>query len=108
MKFSGLVGFVTTKEIRPSVWDYEVIEKPFRGEINKMASRWNQTSYKNDDVVIAQTISIVMDPWTNEHFHQIKFVVWKGAAIQVSNITVEYPRLTLELGGVYNGQRATK
>lgn len=105
-KWHGKVGFVMSEEIRPSVWEDVVTEKFFKGDMLKLGSRWTNTEYKNDDLVIANRISILMDPWMTKHFHQIKFVVWKNAAFKVANIEVEYPRLTLELGGVYNGPRA--
>lgn len=105
-KFSGVIGFAISTEVRPSVWDDIILEKKYKGDLIRLGSRWQVTENRNDDLVIANRISIIMDPWAQEHFYQIKFVIFHNAAFKVTNIEVEYPRLILELGGVYNGPRA--
>jgi len=56
----------------------------------------------NDDISISNQISIIADPFANNNFHAMKYVVFMGAKWKVSEVTVEYPRLILSIGGLYN------
>ncbi|MCM1224006.1 MAG: hypothetical protein NC548_57095, partial [Lachnospiraceae bacterium] len=56
----------------------------------------------NDDISIANEISIVADPFANENFYSMRYVVFRGAKWKISNVEVQYPRLILTIGGVYN------
>ena len=58
----------------------------------------------NDDLNINMTLSIVADPFAYQNFHQIKYAEYMGSKWKVSSIEVQYPRLILTLGGVYNGE----
>lgn len=103
MKYYGNVGYVTTEEVRPSVYKPVVKELPYYGEVTSLSRRIDASGKVNDDVTISNSISIVSDPYALQNFHAIRYVVWQGVKWKVSNVTVNYPRLNLTLGGVYNG-----
>ena len=58
----------------------------------------------NDNININQQISIVSDPYANKNFHQIRFIEYMGTKWKVTSVQVEFPRLILEVGGVWNGE----
>ena len=61
----------------------------------------------NDDISIANEISVVADPFACQNFHRMRYIEFMGAKWKVSNVEVQYPRLILTIGGVYNaGQTA--
>ena len=106
-KWYGTVGYIETKETSLGVWKPEVTERKYFGDVLRNSSRWSTSSDStNDDLNISNQISIVADPFAYRNFHSIKYVEFMGAKWKVSNIRVERPRLTLSLGGVYNGEQA--
>lgn len=105
MKFSGPIGFAETVEIRPGVMQPKIAEKHYKGDVLRKISRWQQGEQANDDLNVNNQISIVANEYAFTHFSSIKYVVWMGTAWKVNTVTVEPPRLVLEIGGVYNGER---
>ncbi len=104
-RFFGKVGFgITRKTDVPGVWDQTVItERDYFGDVLRNSRRWQKGEDINDDLVMSHEISIVADPYAMDHFHAMRYVVWTGARWTVTNVTVQYPRLILTIGGVYNG-----
>lgn len=105
-KWFGIVGYGVATEVRPGIWKDVISERKYYGDILQN-TRMLQTSDKvNDDINISNRISIIADPFAYENFHSIRFVEFMGAVWKVNNIDVQYPRLILSVGGVYNGERA--
>lgn len=102
-KYFGLIGYITQKEISPGVWNDEVIERSYRGDILQNIRRWQQSEYKNDNLVLSNQISIIADPFAYENFSTIRYVWWMGVRWKVDSIEIQRPRLLLMLGEVYNG-----
>lgn len=105
-KFYGMIGYAETKETSPGVWTETITERPYKGDIKRMFKRWDTGEKVNDDLDVSNEISILSDPYADQHFHLIRYVAWAGARWKVKNVTVERPRLRLTIGGVYNGQQA--
>lgn len=107
MKFSGIVGFwFGDKEVKPGVYRPKIEEKTYVGDILSNRRRFQQAeNTTNDDLIVTSQISILSDLYLQKNWPSIKYVVWNGTAWKVTNVDVSYPRLTLDLGGVYNGQR---
>lgn len=102
-RFYGTIGFCRTVETRPSVYTEEWETRNYYGDVLRNIRRWQSTENLNDDIVLNNQISIVADSYVLENFAYIKYVEWSGAKWKVSNVDVQYPRLILEIGGVYNG-----
>lgn len=102
-KFYGTIGFAETEETKPGVWKEQIVERKYYGDLNRNNRRLQTADKLNDDVTISNEISIVADPYANNHFHSIRYVEFQGARWKVSNIDVQFPRLILTLGGLYNG-----
>ena len=102
-KYYGAVGFMDTKETTPGVWTEEITERNYCGDIFRNTRRQDPVPNEvNDKINIQNQISIVMDPYANEHFFNIRYVTWQGVKWKVSSIEVQYPRLVLTVGGIYN------
>lgn len=102
-KFYGVIGFAAPVEITPGVWDEGIVERKYYGDLTRNTRRLQSGDKVNDDLNIANEISIVADPYANQNFHMMRYVEFMGAKWKVSNVEVQYPRLILSLGGVYNG-----
>lgn len=102
-KFYGAIGFADQVETVPGVYEEEITERNYYGDLTRNTRRLQSTSNVNDNLNIANEISIVSDPYANQNFHKIRYATFMGTKWKVSNVEVLYPRLILELGGVYNG-----
>ncbi len=103
MKFYGPVGFSEEVEKRRGVFVQEPVEYNYSGDVLKRSVRLQGGESVNDDLNVQHQISILADPYARKHFYTIKYVKWMGAAWKVTDVTEQYPRLVLTLGGVYNG-----
>lgn len=102
-KFFGEIGFAVLTEDVPGVWNETIIPLCYYGDLTRNTRRLKTTDQVNDDVHVANQISIVSDPYANQNFHMIRYVKFMGAKWKVTDVEVQYPRLILTLGGVYNG-----
>ena len=106
-KFYGVIGYAVTKETAPGVWTEEIAEQSYYGDLTRNMRRLQDSGDLNDDIYVANEISIVADPYANANFHSMRYVAFMGAKWKISKVEVQYPRLILTLGGVYNGKQAT-
>ena len=105
MKFSGMIGFVVSTEVRPSIWKDVAVEKHYKGDVLRAIAKWQPDESATDDTGISNQISIVANPYAYEHLHEIRYVVWRNVPWKVTTIEDHRPRLILSIGGVYNGDR---
>ena len=102
-KWFGIVGYGITVETKPGVWTEETVERDYYGDLIRNSRRLQSSSEKvNDDLTISNQLSIVSDPYAYENFHSMRYVKFMGAKWKVTDVEVQYPRLILTLGGVYN------
>lgn len=106
-KWYGKVGFGLSEETSPGVWKPNIIERRYAGDIFKTASKMVSSDSQNDDIRISNEIRILADPFANLNFHSIRYVEFMGTLHKVDNVSVQYPRLILSVGGVYNGKQAS-
>lgn len=102
-KWYGLIGFAETVEISPGVYEEEITEHQYYGDVVRDTRRLQNSSQLNDNVNISNNISIIADPFANNNFHSIRYIEYMGAKWKVESVEVQYPRLVLAIGGVYNG-----
>lgn len=104
VKWAGVIGFVNeTKETAPSVYKEEFIERKYYGDVVKNNRRLVTADKVNDDISVQNQLSIVADPYAMNHFYSMKYATFCGAKWKVTDVQVEHPRLTLTLGGLWNG-----
>ena len=101
-KFYGVIGYAETVETKPGVWKEQITEKTYYGDLVRNIRKLQTTDQLNDDINVANEISIVADPFANENFHSMRYVEFMGAKWKITNVEVQYPRLILTTGGVYN------
>lgn len=103
MKFFGKVGFMETVETAPSVYESTYVEKEYYGDhVSPYSSKWKAASKLNNDDAVTTKISILADPYASNNFRKIRYVEWLGELWQVTNVEVQFPRLILSVGDVYN------
>lgn len=105
-KFYGAIGFAEQVETVPGVWDEIIVERCYSGDLIRNTRRLQSVDQVNDNINIANEISILADPYANQHFYSMRYVEFMGVRWKVTNVEVQYPRLLLTLGGEYNGPKA--
>ena len=102
-KWFGQIGYAETVESKPGVWKEQITEREYFGDLLRNSRRLQSSSSLNDNVTISNEISILADQFAYQNFHSIRYAEFMGTKWKVSNIEVQYPRLILTLGDVYNG-----
>ena len=102
-KWFGKIGYAETVESKPGVWKEQITEREYFGDLLRNSRRLQSSSSLNDNVTISNEISILADQFAYQNFHSIRYAEFMGTKWKISNIEVQYPRLILTLGDVYNG-----
>ena len=101
-KFYGPVGYADTVETAPGVHEEKITERMYSGDLLRNTGLLQSAETLNDNVNVANEISIVADPFARENFHRMRYVVFMGAKWKISKVEVGYPRLILTIGGLYH------
>lgn len=105
-RYAGLVGFLTPVEKDYGEYELEGVERKYYGDIFKHSYRTSpDASNTMDDIIMSNQISIVADPYANEHYSDIRYVIHMGVPWKVTYVEISHPRIILTVGGRYNGPR---
>lgn len=102
-KFYGVIGFVEHQETRPGVFEPLVTERRYSGDIIRSSRRIESSEQLNDNVNISNQFSILADQYAYNHAYTMRYLVYMGTKWKVTDVEVTHPRLTLTVGGIYNG-----
>ena len=103
-KFYGKVGYIEMAETKPGVWRPVETLQEYYGEWTRYTSKFQVSSAgTNDNVNVANELSIVADPYAIQHFSNIRFVEFMGAKWTVTAVEPKHPRIILTIGGLWNG-----
>lgn len=105
-KFYGAIGYAETVETTPGVWKEQITEHNYYGELIRNTRKLQTAEQLNDNINVANEISIVADPFAISNFHSMRYVEFMGAKWKITSIEVRHPRLILTVGGLYNGEQA--
>ena len=105
-KWYGTIGYAETVEQpeNSGIWVETITERSYYGDVIRNSRRLESAGQVNDNVVVSNQISIVADPFANQNFHAMRYAEFMGTKWKITNVEVQFPRLVLSLGGVYNGQ----
>lgn len=102
-KWFGKIGYAETVETTPGVWVEQITVREYYGDLTRNTRRLQTADKVNDDININNELSIVSDPYAINHFYSMRYAEFMGAKWKITNVEVQYPRLILSLGGLYNG-----
>lgn len=101
-KFYGKIGYFTTVETEPGVWEEQIVERNYYGDITRNTNRFTNSNNVNDNIIISNSISVIADPFATENFQHMRYVEYLGTKWKISNVEIQYPRILLTIGEVYN------
>lgn len=102
-KWYGKVGFSEPVEFATGSYEPQITERPYYGDV--ISNRWKRqnSGRVNDDINLSNQISIVADLYAMNKYATIAYVEYMGTNWKVTDIDVQFPRLILTVGGVWNG-----
>lgn len=103
-KYYGIIGYAETVETKPGVYTEQITERQYYGDLIRNTRQLQSSGQLNDNINVANEISIVADPFANQNFHSMLYIEFMGAKWKITKVEVQYPRLILTTGGVYNGE----
>lgn len=106
MKYYGRIGFMTTKEseTEPGIWEEVIDEKPYYYDVNRRSFRQSNSESVNDNFTINNDFSIIADGYALTNFSHMRYLEFKGVRWVIATVDVQYPRINLTTGGIYNGE----
>lgn len=105
-KWFGQIGFAVTEETAPDVWVEHIVERSYYGDVLRNVRSTSTVNQINEGFSISNQISFVADPYAKENFYRMKYVTFMGAKWKINEVEVQYPRLIMQLGGLWNGEEA--
>lgn len=102
-KFCGIIGYEITTETEPGIYEETIIEQQYYGDVIKNNRRIQDPGKVNFDVTISNQFSIIADPFANHNFHSMRYIEFMGVKWKITEVEVQFPRLILSVGGIYNG-----
>lgn len=102
-KFFGEIGFATQVETSPGIWEDQIVEKQYYGDIFRESRRFSTTDQVLDKINLSNQISILADGYVVDNIQNLRYVRWLGGLWKISYVELKFPRLVLEMTGVYNG-----
>lgn len=105
-KFHGKIGFVNSKR-QNGIYEYDVTEKTYYGDVLQNHRRWDNTDKANDNLDISEKISVFANDFMKKNIGFMKYAEYLGTMWEIKSVDLQYPRVILLLGGVYNGPQAS-
>lgn len=102
-KFFGEIGFATQVETSPGIWEDKIIEKQYYGDITRESRRFSTSEQVLDNINLSNQVSIIADGYVTDNIQNLRYVRWLGGLWKISYVELKFPRLVLEMTGVYNG-----
>ena len=102
-KFFGEIGFATQVETSPGIWEDQIIEKQYYGYVFRESRRFSTTDQVLDKINLSNQISILADGYVVDNIQNLRYIRWLGGLWKISYVELKFPRLVLEMTGVYNG-----
>jgi hypothetical protein len=110
MRFYGAVGYATSTEVTPGVWQEVITEKMYYGDVVRNARRLEPPVQVppelNVNLALENSFSLLADADAYANFVNIRYLEWEGHRWTVTNVEVRRPRLILTIGDLWNGNAA--
>ena len=108
-KWYGQIGFAEMKETDLDVWTEQIVEHSYYGDVmHNSRSNYVGDNEVNQGFNIANKISFIADPYARENMYRMRYATFMGTRWKITNVEVEYPRLTMSLGGLWNGEESQR
>lgn len=101
-KYVGRIGIGHTVDKGYGVYEMVMEEHDIFGDFLQVPKSQLIAAGVNDDITISNRISIFQNSFVMNNLHDIKYLTYGGAKWKVSSVELNYPRIILTTGGLYN------
>jgi len=102
-RFHGAIGFVHTVETAPGKFEEVPTESDYTGDILRSSASMDNSQKVVGELSISNRISVLGDKYLYENFEYMRYIWLEGVRWKITNVELQRPRITLSIGGVYNG-----
>jgi hypothetical protein len=102
-RYAGNIGYAVSQDQGNGVWEDHITELPYYGDVIKDNRKLSADEDLGGNISVRNSFSVVADDYAMSNFDKIRYLEWSGVNWAVTQVTVEYPRLILRIGEVYNG-----
>lgn len=102
-KWYGAIGYSTPVETEPGVWIPDITEQLYFGDVSVDYRKRQSGIGSIDDINLTNMISMIADQFAIDNCANMVYAEINGTKWKINNVEVNYPRLVLTVGGVYNG-----
>lgn len=103
-KYFGKIGFGMPTEVRRGVVKNVITEVEYYGDIIQDYRKMQSSGNLNDNVTLSNQFSILSDPFALTNIKNMLYLEYLGTKWKINTVEIHYPRLTLWIGGVWNGE----
>lgn len=103
-KCSGTIGYLGSEETQPGVWTPVITEKRYTGDLVRNNRRFSRDAENVfDDLTISNNISILSNKFMLDNLSYMTFISFNNSKWKINSVDINYPRIIITLGGLYNG-----
>lgn len=88
---------------RPGYWGPSIVERKYYVDVLRDTRKWAQGSSVNGELTINNEFSIVSDAYARDNLGHFLYIEYLGVKWAITNVELEYPRVKITVGGIYNG-----
>lgn len=103
-KWFGKIGYAVAEQTEPGLWENTIVEREYYGDMTSNRFKRQTSGEVNDNINLANVISIVADPFAYQNCSNMAYAYIMGDKWKITDIEIQHPRLILTVGGVYNGE----
>ena len=98
-----LIGFATHEHSDVGIFTERIEARKYYVDVLRNNRKWQNGERLNDNIDIGADFSFIADPFVRNNIGNFRYVEFGGAKWKVTSVEVQYPRVTVGVGGVYNG-----
>ena len=102
-KYCGSIGFAITTDDGHGVWEDTITERKYYGDVLQNTRRWSDGDKIIGDITISNRFSILADSFAKSNIGAMKYITYLGERWKIESVDIQYPRVIISVGGVYNG-----
>lgn len=103
MRYSGKLGIVEQKEVRPGIWEEVVTEEPVLGTLEQRTEVLEGSNEVLPRYSTSTSISVPARGVGLQDNSVIRYITLKGKRWQIASIVERPPRIVIYVGEKYNG-----
>ena len=87
-KWCGKIGYDAGKvEVKPGIWKEQIVERQYFGDTYRNTRLLQNSGNVNDNVNISNQISIVADPYANQHMYEMRYIEFQGTFRKIASLS---------------------